>query len=169
MGELLARRGIGLVYGGGSIGLMGVIAGAAKRAGGEVIGVIPEWLAERERPNHHKVDLRIVRSMHERKAMMAEFADAFVALPGGIGTMEEIFEVWTWAQLGQHAKPCGFLNVEGYFDGLFGFIEHMIAEGFLLRHYRDMLLVERVPEALISAVQAFPRSAVAPRRTVEEL
>jgi uncharacterized protein (TIGR00730 family) len=148
-GTLLAGRGIGLVYGGGTIGLMGAIADAACAAGGEVIGVIPEALRARERDHHGIAELHVVATMHERKAMMADLADGFVALPGGIGTLEELFEVWTWAQLGYHRKPCGLLDVAGFFEPMSGFIDHVVSEGFLQPRHRAMLLIEREPEALL--------------------
>lgn len=130
-GAMLANRGIGLVYGGGSLGLMGQVAEGASAAGGEVIGVIPEALREHEGEPHDLSDLHVVSTMHERKALMAELSDGFVALPGGIGTCEELFEVWTWSQLGYHAKPCALLNVNGFFDGMRQFIDHMVTQGFL--------------------------------------
>jgi uncharacterized protein (TIGR00730 family) len=155
MGALLAREGIGLVYGGASVGLMGEVADAARAAGGEVIGVIPQALVRRELAHKDLDDLRIVHSMHDRKALMAELSDGFIALPGGIGTLEEIFEVWSWAQLGQHAKPCGFLNVEGYYDRLIAFLGHQVAEGFLAEQDRAMIIVEREPQAILSAVRNY--------------
>jgi len=140
-GELIARRGLGLVYGGGRVGLMGVLADSALRAGGRVIGVITQALQDREVAHDGLTELQVVRTMHERKAMMARLSDAFLVLPGGIGTMEEFFEVWTWGQLGEHAKPCGLVNVAGYFDGLIGFLDQMVAEGFLKPKHRAMLIV----------------------------
>ncbi len=151
-GRLLAERGHGLVYGGGNVGLMGVIADAALAAGGEVIGVIPEALRDRELDHRGLSDLRIVDTMHARKAMMADLSDAFVALPGGIGTLEELFEVWTWAQLGYHAKPCGLLNVGGFFDAMAGFLDHIVAEGFLSAAHRSRLIVGDEPEALLDRI-----------------
>ena len=149
LGTLLAGRGIGLVYGGGAIGLMGLIADAATAAGGEVIGVIPDALRAREHDHRGISELHVVGTMHERKARMAELADAFLALPGGIGTLEELFEVWTWAQLGYHRKPCGLLNVAGFFDKMTGFIDHVVAEDFLQPPHRGMLIVERDPAAML--------------------
>src|SRR5262252_8142854 len=131
MGQLLARRGYGLVYGGGHIGLMGVIADAVLASGGEVIGVIPESLVARELAHRGVTQLQVVSSMHARKARMAELADAFIALPGGYGTFEELFEVITWAQLGMHRKPIGLLNVAGYFNALKALVDQAIAEGFI--------------------------------------
>lgn len=155
LGGLMAREGIGLVYGGASVGLMGTVADAARAAGGEVIGVIPQSLVEREVAHTGLADLRVVGSMHERKALMAELSDAFIALPGGIGTLEEIFEVWTWGQLGSHTKPCAFLNVEGFYDRLLGFLDHVVEEAFLKPAHRSMILVENRPESLLQAVRCY--------------
>ena len=155
MGRLLAERGLGLVYGGGNVGLMGMLADAAMTAGAEVIGVIPESLMKLEVGHRAISELRVVGSMHERKAMMAELADAFVALPGGIGTMEELFEVWTWGQLGLHAKPAGFLDVAGYYDHLHGFLDHMAAEGFLQERHRRMVAVASDPAELLDRFAAY--------------
>ncbi len=160
-GRQLAHDGIGLVYGGASIGLMGVVADTALQAGGEVIGVIPRSIVDLEVAHSGLQDLRIVGSMHERKALMAELSDAFVALPGGIGTLEEIFEVWTWAQLGSHTKPCAFLNVRGFYDGLLGFLDHVVEESFLKPAHRNMVLVETEPETLIQAILTYRAPNVA--------
>jgi hypothetical protein len=141
LGRVLAARRIGVVYGGGNVGLMGALADAALGAGGDVIGVIPEHLVNKELA-HRGVDLRIVHSMHERKALMADLADAFIALPGGYGTLEEFCEVLTWSQLGLHAKPCGLLNVDGYYDSLLGLFDHAVAEGFVRSPSRDIVLVD---------------------------
>lgn len=149
MGTILAQRGIGLVTGGGRVGLMGVVAEAALAAGGEVIGIIPEALMRKELAHASLTRLEVTASMHERKARMAELADAFVALPGGLGTFEELFEIWTWAQLGWHAKPCGVLNVAGYYDKLVGFVDHAADEGFLRPQHRAMLVVESDPDRLL--------------------
>lgn len=154
-GTLLADRGIGLVYGGGAVGLMGVIADAATAAGGEVIGVIPEALRAREHDHRGISELHVVKTMHERKALMAELSDAFVALPGGIGTFEELFEVWTWAQLGYHSKPCGLLDVAGFFGRMSGFIDHVVEEGFLRPEHREMLIVEREPVAMLDRLAGY--------------
>jgi uncharacterized protein (TIGR00730 family) len=154
-GEEIARRGLGLVYGGGHVGLMGIAADAALRAGGEVIGVITEALRDREVDHRGLTRLQIVRTMHERKAMRADLSDAFLVLPGGIGTMEEFFEVWTWGQLGEHAKPVGLVNAAGYFDGLIRFIDHMQVEGFLKQKYRDMLIVRHTPAAVLDAFASY--------------
>ncbi len=155
LGTLLAREGIGLVYGGASVGLMGRLADAALAAGGEVIGVIPRGILEREVAHKGLADLRVVGSMHERKALMAELADGFVALPGGVGTLEELFEVWTWAQLGSHEKPCALLNVAGYYDRLLGFLDHVVGEGFMRAAHRDMLLVADEPSALLARLRDY--------------
>jgi uncharacterized protein (TIGR00730 family) len=140
LGEALASRGIGVVYGGGNVGLMGVLADAALRRGGSVIGVIPEALVRKEVAHTGLTELRVVHSMHERKALMSELSDAFIALPGGLGTFEELFEVVTWAQLGIHAKPCGLLNVKGYYDGLLSFVRHAVVEEFLHPRHAALLL-----------------------------
>jgi uncharacterized protein (TIGR00730 family) len=137
----LARRGLGLVYGGGRVGLMGVLADAALAAGAPVIGVMPRPLVDREIAHRDLTDLRVVANMHERKALMAELADGFVALPGGVGTLEELFEAWTWAQLGLHRKPCGLLSVDGFFDPLVTFLDHLVVTGFVQPAHRAMLIV----------------------------
>lgn len=141
-GQLLAERGLGLVYGGGNVGLMGALADAVLASGGSVIGVIPRALLLKEVAHPGLTELRVVPSMHERKALMAELADAFVALPGGIGTLEELFEVWSWAQLGLHRKPCGLLDVAGYYAPLIQFIDYSVDEGFVHSPHRGMLCVE---------------------------
>lgn len=148
-GTLLAQRGIGLVYGGGTVGLMGAIADAACAAGGEVIGIIPEALRAREHDHQGISELHVVQTMHERKALMAKLSDGFVTLPGGIGTFEELFEAWTWAQLGYHQKPCGLLDVGGFYSRMSDFIDHVVAEGFLQPRHRAMLLIEQEPEAML--------------------
>jgi len=163
LGTALARRGVGLVYGGGSIGLMGVLADAVRAAGGEVIGVIPRAMATREIAHHGLADLRVVASMHERKAAMAELADGFVALPGGFGTFEELLEMVTWAQLGFHRKPIGLLNVDRYFDALLALVERAIAERFVHPENRDLLLAAGDVEPLLDAVLAWAPPAT-PRR-----
>ena len=149
VGEGLARRGIGLVYGGGRVGLMGVVADAALAEGGEVIGVIPRAMVDRELAHSGATELRIVTTLHERKAVMAELSDAFIALPGGLGTLEELAEVVSWAQLELHAKPIGLLNVDGYYDHLIAMIDHMVSEGFLKPAYREMVLVDDDLERLL--------------------
>ncbi len=160
MGEALARRGIGLVYGGGGIGLMGVLADAAVSAGGDVIGVIPEALMAREVAHRGLTDLRVVASMHERKALMAELADAFVALPGGFGTLEEFCEALTWVQLGIHRKPCGLLNVEGFFDPLLALFDHAVRERFVSPDHRSLVVVEEDPERLLDALSRWEPPAL---------
>ena len=141
LGTTLAERGVTLVYGGARVGLMGTLADAAMQAGGEVVGVMPRALVEREISHTGLTELHIVGSMHERKALMAELSEGFVALPGGSGTLEEFFEVLTWAHLGEHRKPCGLLNVSGYYDPLLALFEHMVEEGFLTEEHRAMVLV----------------------------
>ena len=155
LGALLAGRGIELVYGGGRLGMMGTVAQSTLDHGGRVIGVIPRDLVDREVAHLGLPDLRIVDSMHERKALMAELADGFIALPGGIGTLEEVLEAMTWAQLGLHRKPCGLLNVAGYFDQLAAFLDHLVAQRFLHPAHRSMLLAETGPEALLDAFAAY--------------
>ena len=155
LGRLLAQQGIGVVYGGASVGLMGAVATAAREAGGEVIGVLPQSLMDRELAHQGLSELHIVSSMHERKATMSELADAFLALPGGIGTFEALFEVWTWGVLGYHRKPCGLLNINGFYDGLISFLDHVVEDEFLRPVYRDMLLVESSPEAMLDAVRNY--------------
>ena len=152
---VLADRGIGLVYGGGAVGLMGRVADAMLARGGEVTGVIPQALVDREIGHDGVTELRVVGTMHERKALMAELSDGFVALPGGIGTLEELFEVWTWAQLGLHAKPCGVLDVGGFYTGLTGFLDHATAEGFVRAPHRAALLSDTDPAALLDALAAW--------------
>jgi uncharacterized protein (TIGR00730 family) len=149
LGGLLAREGIGVVYGGGKVGLMGAVADAAMAGGGEVIGVIPEQLLAREVAHRGVTDLRVVASMHERKALMADLADAFVALPGGIGTLEELIEVFTWAQLGLHVKPIGVLDVADFYAPLAAFLDHAVTERFLRPESRRTLLVDDDDAALL--------------------
>ena len=149
VGHAIARRGLNLVYGGAAVGLMGALADAALAAGGTVIGVIPKALVEREIAHSGLSEMHEVRSMHERKAMMADRSDAFLALPGGAGTLEETFEAWTWAQLGHHEKPVGLLNVDGFFDALLTFLDHQCRERFIRPEHRDMLVVASDPEELL--------------------
>jgi uncharacterized protein (TIGR00730 family) len=151
----MVARGLDLVYGGGSVGVMGAVADAVLERGGAVTGVIPRSLATKELAHDGLTELIVVGSMHERKAKMAELSDAFVALPGGWGTCEEIFEMLTWAQLGFHAKPCGLLNVAGYYDPLFAFLEHAIAERFVKEEYRPMMIMEDDPGRLIDRFAAY--------------
>ena len=161
--RLLVADGIGVVYGGGHVGLMGVLADTAMAAGGEVIGVMPQALVDREIGHTAITDLRVVSSMHERKALMTELSDAFVALPGGAGTLEELFEVYTWAQLGLHSKPCGLLDVDGYYSGLAQFLDHAVEERFLRPEHREALMVERSPHVLLERLRAFEPGAVTPK------
>jgi hypothetical protein len=149
MGQALVRRRIGLVYGGGNVGLMGTIADAVMRGGGDVIGVIPEALVERELAHGDVTELIVVRSMHERKAKMAELSDAFIAMPGGFGTFEEFCEIITWAQLGLHRKPCGVLNVEGYYDPLLILFDRAVEEGFIRPENRMLVLQETAADRLL--------------------
>lgn len=155
LGEALAEAGIGLVYGGASVGLMGTIADAALGAGGEVVGVMPQSLIDKEVGHPGLSDLRVVGSMHERKALMADLSDGFIALPGGVGTLEELFEVWTWAQLGHHRKPCALFNVDGYYDSLAVFLDEVVREQFVKPVHRDMLIVERELPDLLAAIDAY--------------
>ena len=151
----MCRRDIGLVYGGAAVGVMGVVADAVLEAGGEVIGVIPKSLAVKELAHNGLTELHVVASMHERKAMMAELADGFIALPGGWGTLEEIFEVLTWAQLGFHSKPCGLLNIEAYYDGLIGFLENAFEQGFVNPLFRPLLMRSQDPVNLLEQFSAY--------------
>lgn len=153
-GRLLARSGSTLVYGGGRVGMMGAVADAALAAGGSVVGVIPRSLVDKELAHRGVTELRIVGSMHERKATMAELADAFVALPGGVGTLEEIFEAWTWGQLGIHAKPYGLLDVAGFFAPLLAFLDGLVDAGFVRAEHRAMLLVDRDPAVLLASLKS---------------
>lgn len=155
LGRHLAERGMDLVFGGGKVGLMGVVADAVLAAGGQVYGVIPEALKQRELAHPDLTRLEVVKDMHQRKARMNELADGFIALPGGPGTMDELFEAWTWGQLGYHHKPCCVLNACGYYDQLLGFVDHMVAQGFLAKPYADMLIVESDPVALVTALENY--------------
>ena len=160
LGRLLGQRAIRLVYGGGHVGLMGVVADACLNAGGSVIGVIPQALADKEVAHTGLTELRIVGSMHERKAVMADLSDAFVSLPGGFGTWEEFFEVLTWAQLGIHRKACGVLNVNGYYDPLIEMADRALSEGFLRKGHRDLLLSDADPERLLDRLSSYAAPAV---------
>jgi uncharacterized protein (TIGR00730 family) len=155
LGETMAGQGIDLVYGGASVGLMGAVADAALAKGGHVIGVMPQALVDKEIAHRSLSDLRVVGSMHERKALMAELSDGFIALPGGLGTFEELFEVWTWAQLGYHRKPCALLNAGGFYDKLTDFLDDVVERGFVKPIHRAMLIVESEPKALIEAIRAY--------------
>ncbi len=155
LGRTLAEAGVGVVYGGASVGLMGAVADAALAAGGEVIGVIPRALVDKEIAHRGLADLRVVASMHERKALMAELSDGFVALPGGVGTLEELFEVWTWAQLGHHAKPCAVINTAGFYDRLIAFLDDVAGQGFMKQVHRAMLIVAEEPAALLGLMRSY--------------
>lgn len=155
LGRALAQRRLTLVYGGGRVGLMGVVADAVLAAGGEAIGVIPRGLAEKEVAHRGLTELEVVETMHDRKARMAELSQAFVALPGGLGTLEELFEAWTWAQLGIHAKPLGLLDGDGYYDHLIRFLDHAVEERFVKPAYRGMVLVASDPEGLLDRLATY--------------
>lgn len=155
LGTELAKREISLVYGGGNVGLMGAVADAVLAAGGKVIGVIPQALADKEVAHTGLSDLRIVSSMHERKSLMADLSDAFIALPGGLGTLEEFCEIATWTQLGFHTKACGLLNIEGFYDGLLAFLNHTTQEGFLRPEHRSIVLTGEDPAELIEKLSQF--------------
>jgi uncharacterized protein (TIGR00730 family) len=149
LGKLLAERGIGLVYGGASVGTMGAVADGALAAGGEVIGVIPEHLSSVEISHAGLTELHVVADMHQRKAKMAALSDGFLALPGGAGTLEELFEIWTWSQLGLHTKPLGLVDVGGFYGPLWTFVEHMVSEGFLRAEHRDVIMMDADPAVLL--------------------
>jgi len=155
LGRLLAERELDLVYGGGNVGLMGAVADAVLAAGGRAIGVIPDAMVTHEVAHTGLSELHVVPSMHARKAMMADLADGFVAMPGGIGTLDELFEIWSWSQLGIHAKPLGFLDVEGYYSHLQVFLDHVAAEGFMRERHRAMVAVEADPVGLLAAMGGF--------------
>lgn len=155
LGLEIARRGMALVYGGARVGLMGQVADAALAAGGRVVGIIPQSLVDKEIAHSGLTESHIVGSMHERKRMMADLSDGFVALPGGIGTLEEIFEMWTWAQLGYHAKPCALIDTARYWTGLAAFLDHQVQEGFVRAPHRDMLMVDDDPARLLDRMEAY--------------
>jgi uncharacterized protein (TIGR00730 family) len=161
LGRTLAERGITLVYGGASVGLMGRVADAALARGGTVVGVIPAALVSKEIEHRGLTELHVVDSMHARKRMMADRADGFVALPGGVGTLEELFEVWTWAQLGHHEKPCALLDVGGYYERLAAFLDHTVAEGFVRPAHREMLIVETNASRLLDRMASYRAPTVA--------
>ena len=163
LARTLVAEGIGLVYGGANVGLMGTLADAVIAEGGEAIGVIPRALVEKEIAHNGLPDLRVVGSMHERKALMADLSDAFVALPGGLGTLEELLEIYTWAQLGLHRKPCALFDVEEYFRGVAEFLTHAVQERFLREDHRAMLIVEREPRALIDRLRRFEPADFQPK------
>lgn len=166
LGRHLAERKIRLVYGGGAVGLMGIVADAALAAGGEVIGIIPESLKNAEVGHSGLTRLEVVDGMHARKARMAELSDAFIALPGGLGTLEELFEVWTWGQLGYHGKPLGLLEVNGFYSKLGGFLDHIVGEGFVRKEHRAMLQIHESPRDLVDALDAW--QPLAPPKWAEE-
>lgn len=168
LGRHIAERGLTLVYGGGAVGLMGVVADAALAAGGEVIGIIPQSLERAEIGHKGLTRLEVVDGMHARKARMAELADAFIALPGGLGTLEELFEVWTWGQLGYHAKPLGLLEVEGFYARLTDFLDHLVAERFVREQHRAILQIDASPAALLDRMSAWQPTA-APKWVDREL
>src|SRR5215208_4149972 len=155
LGTLLAEEGIELVYGGASVGIMGELADAVQEGGGHVTGIIPQQLIQKEAAHRGIPDLIVVASMHQRKSQMADLSDGFIALPGGIGTLEGFFEILTWGQLGIHAKPSGILNVEGYFDGLIRFLDHAVREGFLTEPHREAIMVEAEPANLLDRLRSY--------------
>lgn len=163
LGMLLVENGITLVFGGATVGLMGRLADTVVSEGGEAIGVIPQALVDREIAHVGLTDLHVVDTMHERKQRMADLSDAFVALPGGLGTLDELFEIYTWAQLGLHRKPIGLMNVEGYFDGLVGFLEHAVAERFVRDDHREMLIVEEEPAPMLERLKSFDPASLTPK------
>ena len=162
LGKLLAAEGIELVYGGASVGIMGELADAVQEGGGHVTGIIPQQLIQKEAAHQGIPDLIVVASMHQRKSQMADLSDGFITLPGGIGTLEGFFEILTWGQLGIHAKPCGILNIAGYFDSLTGFLDHAVAEGFLTEGHRETIMVETDPRALLERMRAYQPPTGAP-------
>ncbi|SOE46750.1 Lysine decarboxylase family [plant metagenome] len=160
LGREMARRGIALVYGGASVGIMGAVADAVLAEGGHVTGIIPESLVKKELAHNGLSEFHVTQSMHERKRMMADLSDGFVALPGGAGTMEELFEIWTWAQLGHHDKPCALYNAGGYYDLLSAFLDHMVAEQFVKQPHRDMLIVANEPGTLLDRLETYEAPVV---------
>jgi len=160
LGRAIAGRGATLVYGGARVGLMGAVADAALAAGGRVVGIIPEALVAKEIAHPGLTELHVVASMHARKTMMADLSDGFVALPGGVGTLEEIFEMWTWAQLGHHVKPCALLDVAGYWRKLVAFLDHQVEEGFVRPAHREMLAVDHDPERLLARMERYEAPVV---------
>jgi uncharacterized protein (TIGR00730 family) len=161
LGRTLVKRHIELVYGGASVGTMGVLADTVLAEGGHVIGIIPQAIVGREVVHRGLSDLRVVTSMHERKTLMAELSDGFIALPGGLGTLDEVFEILTWGQLGLHQKPCGLLNIRDYYRGLIDFLDHAVSERFITDVHRALLLVEEEPERLIERFERYKAPAVA--------
>jgi uncharacterized protein (TIGR00730 family) len=162
LGALLAEEGIELVYGGASVGIMGELADAVQENGGHVTGIIPQQLIQKEAAHRGIPDLIVVASMHQRKSQMADLSDGFIALPGGIGTLEGFFEILTWGQLGIHAKPCGVLNIVGYFDALIGFLDHAVQEGFLTEAHRQTIMVETDPRVLLERMRGYQAPTGAP-------
>jgi uncharacterized protein (TIGR00730 family) len=160
LGTVMAERGITLVYGGGNVGLMGAVADTVLAAGGRVIGVIPQALVDKEVAHTGLTELRVVSSMHERKALMAELSDAFIALPGGLGTLEEFCEIATWTQLGFHTKACGLINVDGFYDGLLAFLDHATGEKFIRPAHRSIVLADTDPAVLIDKLAGFEMPVV---------
>ncbi|GAA0840903.1 MAG: TIGR00730 family Rossman fold protein [Cupriavidus sp.] len=160
LGKTMAEQGLALVYGGGKVGLMGIVADSVLAHGGMAIGIIPDALMQKEVGHRGLTELHVVRNMHERKQMMADRADAFIAMPGGVGTFEELFETFTWAQLGYHDKPVGLLNVAGFYDGMLAFLSHAVSEGFLKQVHADMLHVSSSPSGLLGKLAAAPRVRV---------
>ncbi|MCL4161708.1 UNVERIFIED_CONTAM: hypothetical protein GTU68_026150 [Idotea baltica] len=156
----MAAQGISLVYGGAHVGIMGAVADRLMALGGQAVGVIPEALVEMEVAHQGLTELHVVADMHERKARMAELSDGFVSLPGGLGTLEEMFEMLTWAQLGMHSKPCGILNVAGFYDGLLSFLDNACKEAFMLQAHRDLLIAETEPTALLARMKAYEAQTV---------
>jgi hypothetical protein len=159
MGVEIARRGLMLVYGGGAVGLMGIVANAALEAGGTVHGIIPRALREKEIGHNGLTELEVVDTMHTRKARMAELSDGFIAMPGGIGTFEELFEIWTWAQLGIHTKPLAFLNIAGFYDPLATFLDNTVEAGFLKQNHRAMAITDTEPATLLDRMEQYVPSA----------
>lgn len=155
LGEAITARDLGLVFGGGRIGLMGILARAVLKRSGSVIGVIPKALLDEGLAQADMTELRVVETMHERKALMAQMSDGFIALPGGLGTLEEFFEILTWAQLGLHTKPCGLLNIGGYFDHLITFLNHAVQEGFIDPAHRKLFITDATPEALLDKLASY--------------
>lgn len=160
LAKSLVDRNLRLVYGGAGIGIMGLLADTVLKLGGQAVGVIPEALVRKEIAHRNLTELHITQSMHERKTLMAELSDGFIALPGGIGTLEEIFEIWTWAQLGIHGKPCGLLNAGGYFDSLIMFLDHAVAEQFVNNTHRSLLMVEHDPDVLFDRFAGYESPAI---------
>jgi uncharacterized protein (TIGR00730 family) len=167
LGEAMAARGLGLVYGGGHIGLMGVIADAVLRCGGQVVGVIPKSMVDKELAHAGLTKLHVVDTMHQRKALMANLADGFAALPGALGTGDELFEILTWAQLKLHSKPVGLLNLAGYFDPLLAWLDRTVAEGFMRPAHRGLLIEEVDPERLLDLLQSF-RPGSGPEKWIDK-